>query len=135
MVCIVSLIGVRRFLAVGSDCVERVVFEVKIGLKVVHDFYTHFYTFTKENSFDILDVFQDFLSHIKKIGNPEKYLLQVMELLSDEKNAKYIMSYLQELDNLSENEIEILFAYFEGTEKEVEEEKEEDIITKIYHER
>jgi hypothetical protein len=45
MVCIVSLIGVRRFLAVGSDCVERVVFEVKTGLKVVHDFYTHFYTF------------------------------------------------------------------------------------------
>ena len=45
MVCIDSLIGVRRFLAVGLDCVERVVLEVKIRLKVVHEFYTHFYTF------------------------------------------------------------------------------------------
>ncbi len=37
--------GVRRFLAVGLDCVERVVSEVKMRLKVLPEFYTHFYTF------------------------------------------------------------------------------------------
>ena len=45
MVCIVSLMGVRRFFAVGWDCDIGLFLVVKMGLKVVCDFYTHFYTF------------------------------------------------------------------------------------------
>jgi hypothetical protein len=37
--------GVRRFLAAGLDRVEGLVWEFKVGQKVVHEFYTHFYTF------------------------------------------------------------------------------------------
>ncbi len=46
-VCIVSLMGVRRFLAVVLDCVEGVDLEVKLRLKVVCEFYTHFYTLSQ----------------------------------------------------------------------------------------
>jgi hypothetical protein len=44
MVCIVSLMGVRRFLAVEGDCVLGGVFEGKVGQKWCFDFYTWFYT-------------------------------------------------------------------------------------------
>ncbi len=37
--------GVRRFLPVVLDWVDGGNLEVKIRLKVVHEFYTHFYTF------------------------------------------------------------------------------------------
>ena len=39
--------GVRRFLAVVLDCVEGVDLEVKLRLKVVYEFYTHFYTLSQ----------------------------------------------------------------------------------------
>ena len=41
--------GLRRFLAAGSDCVEIVFLEVKIGRKIVSDLYTELYTFRQEH--------------------------------------------------------------------------------------
>lgn len=103
--------------------------------QLTNNFLKEFYHFALSHSLELKIRFRNFVVTLESISSPEKYLVQVMDLLSDEKNAKYIMKYLEELDNLSQSDIEKLFAHFEGIESEVEEEKdEEDIITKIYQE-
>lgn len=97
-------------------------------------FHRVFFNFIKENSKEIFKIFVDFFIKIKKINEAEKYLLQVMSLLDDEKNAKYIAEYLGEFDSLSESDIKNLFAYFEW-EEIVAEEIQPDAYLKILRER
>ncbi|MDD5213257.1 MAG: hypothetical protein PHG82_02440 [Candidatus Gracilibacteria bacterium] len=96
--------------------------------RISKNFSKKVYNFAKENSSNILDVFIKFSGKIHKLENAEKYLIQVMDLLEDETNAKYIIEYLKEFEDLSRNDIEELFAKFEGVEIEEEIEEKNDSL-------
>lgn len=83
-----------------------------------NEFYIKFYNFCKENNKNIIDILLLFVEKIDSVKNIEKYLLQIMDLLEDEVNVKYIIEYLKELNKLEINDLENLFAKYEWEEIE-----------------
>lgn len=111
-------VNLFRYSASKEELFFRWISILKSNVNYTEEFYKKIYKFVLDNNKRFIIAFLKFHSKIWNLEKSEEYLTQIMDLLEDRDNAKYIIRYLREFERLDEYETAKLFAKSENEKNE-----------------